>query len=588
MSRGARRNRKLTATSKTVVALLRARADEMGPKTAFIYLDGRGAVQSMTYGELETRARAIGARFSRQANRGERVLLAYPSGLEFVEAFFGCLYAGVLPVPAYLPHPFLLKRAFPRLKAIIRDSRPALGLSTEASIQMLKNLTSAEPRALDWAATDTIDSDGNRDFKGLKLESDSPAILQYSSGTSSKPRGVLLSHANVLCNSRNICRLLRHSPNTTIVNWLPHSHDMGLITTALVCLQTGGLGVLLSTIAFLKEPALWLEALSRYKGSSSPAPNFAYELCVRRTTPAQRARLDLSRWSAALNGAEPVRAETLERFCRSFRAHGFRRNAFYPCYGLAEATLMVTGGKLLAGPVLLGLDRQAMERGRVELRPVKDKRACVLVGCGRPLPAHQVLIVDPDSRRRCGPERIGEIWVSGPSVALGYWNQPKETERTFHARLKDHPGRRFLRTGDLGFMREGQLFVTGRLKDMIIINGEKHYPEDFERTAQESSPMIRPSGCAAFSVPGEGTERLVLVVEAELANSRRSNPAMKKTKPMSSHIRGIVERAIWTHHLISAEVCVLRPGGLPRTTSGKVQRNVCRSEFLAHRLNLLP
>ena len=574
---------------KTIVGLLQARAAEMGSKTAFIYLDGEDQNKTLTYAQLESRARNVGAWLSRQVNRGDRVLLAYPSGLEFVETFFGCLYAGCMPVPAYLPHPFLLKRSFPRLQAMIKDCRPALGLSTHASLQLLRSLASEsrEKKVFSWAATDESAQKASRGFEPFEAASDAPTMLQYSSGTSSSPRGIILTHGNLLCNARHICRLLHHTPDTTIVNWLPHSHDMGLVTTALVCLQTGGLGVLLSTLAFLKEPVVWLETLSRYKGASSPAPNFAYELCVRRSTPQQRARLDLSVWSAALNGAEPVRVETIERFYKCFRRNGFRRNAFYPCYGLAEATLMVTGGELLAGPMLMAVDRQAMEKGRVQQRAMKDNRASVLVGCGSPLPGHQVRIVDPKSRRSCAPGRIGEIWVSGPSVALGYWNRSKQTERTFRARLRGSSGDRFLRTGDLGFLHGGQLFVTGRLKDVIVIHGEKHYPEDIERTAQEASPFIRPSGCAAFSVPGEGGERLVVVVEADLRRGRRSARKSPARAPISVQIRSVVQNAVLRTHLIAAEICVVPPGALPKTTSGKVQRNACKSEFLTQKLKLL-
>ncbi|HEX5760111.1 MAG TPA: amino acid adenylation domain-containing protein, partial [Thermoanaerobaculia bacterium] len=390
------------------------------------------------------------------------------------------------------------------------------------------------------------------------------------------PKGVVVTHGNLLDNEEAIRVAFAQSEASLVVGWLPLYHDMGLIGNVLQPLYAGARAVLMAPLSFLQRPALWLETISRYRATTSGGPNFAYDLCVRKVGEAEKAALDLTSWSLAFNGSEPVRAETLERFAAAFARCGFRRQAFFPCYGLAEATLFVTGGSPAEPPVVREVDAAALERHRVVDAPPGAPGSRSLVGCGRAAPAQAVRLIDPESRLPCPPAWVGEIWVAGPSVAAGYWRRPAETESTFGALPAGVAGGEgpFLRTGDLGFLSAGELFVTGRIKDLIILRGRNHYPQDLERTAEASHPALRPGCAAAFAVDRDGEGRLVLLVEAERSSAAQVAAAAEAAR------RAVAEE----HEVAVEEVVLLRRGTILKTTSGKIRRGACRAAYLAGEL----
>ncbi|MEX0679101.1 MAG: aminotransferase class I/II-fold pyridoxal phosphate-dependent enzyme, partial [Pirellulales bacterium] len=385
-------------------------------------------------------------------------------------------------------------------------------------------------------------------------------------------KGVMLTHANLMHNSASIAYAFEHTRSGAAagVFWLPSYHDMGLIGGIVQPLYIGRPNVLMSPMAFLQKPYRWLKAISHYQATIGGGPNFAYDLCVRKITSEQRATLDLSSWRLAFNGAEPVRAETLDVFTRTFEPVGFRRTAFYPCYGMAEATLIVSGGFKAGLPVVRTFDAEALESNQVVDALADEEGACELVGSGGKLLDQRILIAHPEHTTTMPPDQVGEIWVAGPSVAQGYWNRPEETERTFRAYLKDTGEGPFLRTGDLGFIQDGELFITGRLKDLIIIRGMNHYPHDIEATAEKCHPRIRPANGAAFAAEVGGVERLVIVQEIERGQQSELDEVIEAVR------RGVAAE----HELNVDAVALVKAGSIPKTSSGKIQRHACRQAFL--------
>lgn len=559
---------------ETLVELLRRRALQQPAQKAFTFLlDGETEERHLTYGELDRQARTLAALFQSLRSKGERALLLYPPGLDYIAAFFGCLYAGVIAVPAYPPRN---DRALPRLQAIIQDAGATLVLSTGAVFSKMDAMFKQAPnlRRLKWVATDGPIAAGSGEWREPGAQPDTLAFLQYTSGSTGIPKGVMLTHRNLLHNEAAMYTRFEHSAESIGVSWLPTYHDMGLIGGMLQPLYGGFPCIMMAPASFIQRPFRWLQAISRYRGTTSGGPNFAYDHCVRNITPEQKAELDLSSWVLAFNGAEPVRSETLERFAAAFEPCGFRREAFYPCYGLAEASLIVSGGTKGIAPAAERLDKGALEQNRV-VPPSEGTAAISLVGCGQTIPDQEIVIADIASGERCFAGEVGEIWVSGPSIAKGYWKRPYETDETFGALLPDGKGP-FLRTGDLGFLKEGALFVTGRLKDLIVIQGRNHYPQDIERTVERSAAIFRPGCGAAFSVEINGEERLVLVQEIDF----RQKPDEK--------VIGAVRLAVAKEHELEVHAAVLiRPGTLPKTSSGKIQHRLCRSKFLENGLEVL-
>lgn len=565
-----------TIEMHSLVDLLLWRTQQQPDQRVYTFLlDGEAAEAHLTYRDLDCQARAIAAQLQAAMVPGSRVLLLYPPGLEFIAAFWGCLYAGVVAVPTYPPQ---RNRPDPRFQAILQDAQPAAALTTSsifAHVQYQHTLASQSAQ-LRWIITDP-DLDDAGAWHPPLVDATTLAFLQYTSGSTAQPKGVMLTHGNLLHNLGLIQHGFQHTAESRGVIWLPPYHDMGLIGGILQPLYAGFPVTLMAPTAFLQRPFRWLDAISRFKATTSGGPNFAYDLCVRKITPEQCATLDLRSWRVAFNGAEPIRADTLDRFAAKFEPYGFCRTALYPCYGLAEATLLVTGGSPGTEPGV----RAASQHAAVESSPVSHgglEPPRILVSSGQPVQDTQLCIVDPRQLSPCPAGELGEVWVSGPSVAQGYWNRPEETERVFRAYTADANAGPFLRTGDLGYMVGNELFVTGRLKDVIIIRGRNLYPQDIEQTVEESHPALRPGAGAAFTVERDGDEQLIVVQEVE----------RQYRKVSIAEVAQAIRHTVAAIHAVHVAVVVLiKPGSLPKTTSGKVQRYLCRSRYIAGSLDVI-
>jgi len=559
-----------------LIELLRARTAEHGSRIAFRYLaDGETEESRLSYEELESRARAIAAALASHAAPGDRALLFYSGGLEFIAAFWGCLYAGVVAVPVF---PARLHRQIPRLLAIAADSEAKFVLTTTKIRRQAEDLFKRAPelKKLQWLATDDLTAASADESRDLGATLDTLAFLQYTSGSTATPRGVMVTHGNLLHNLACLREVFQFSPESIGVTWLPHFHDMGLIGGLLQPVFAGGEMIVMPPSSFLQRPIRWLAAVTRYRATTMVAPNFAYELCVEKISAEQRAPLDLASVKVALCGAEPVRPDTLSQFANVFGPCGFRQEAFRPAYGLAEATLIVSGHSEGGVPFAPAVMSEELQRNHVKPAEEGAAGSRVLIGCGGIAPDLKVAIVDPETLVPCASDRVGEIWVSGPSVARGYWRKPAETEQTFGAHLATGEGP-FLRTGDLGFLDRGQLFVTGRLKDLIIIRGSNHYPQDLEHTVERSHRALRPACGAAFSIDVDGAERLVVVQEV---NNRASVP--------NENVVAAIRRALAESHEVHPDAVVLiEPRSIARTSSGKIQRYACREAFLSGTLDVV-
>ena len=568
--------------SSTLLELLRRRALHHPERRAFTFLiDGELEGDRLTYRDLDRRARAVGALLQQYAAPGERALLVYPPGIEFITAFFGCLYSGVIAVPTYPPQT-RTKRSLTKLRAIVNDVQPTVALITSSVSSMVESLFAQAPelQATRLVATDHIDDNLADLWQDPGVNGDTLAFFQYTSGSTGMPKGVMLTHSNLMHNLDLIYQTFDLNSDSHGMIWLPLYHDMGLIGGILGACYCGGQSTVMSPVAFLQRPIRWLQAISNSRATNSGGPDFAYDLCVRKITPEQKAGLDLSSWEIAFNGAEPIRKETLERFAEAFAPYGFRREAFFPCYGLAEGTLIVSGGQKVTIPVVRQFQVAPLEQNQVVMADdsIENGSARALVGCGRPVPDQKVVIVNPEPLTPCLPDQIGEVWVSSPCVAQGYWQKPEETERTFRGYLADTGEGPFLRTGDLGFLQDGELFVTGRLKDLIIIRGRNHYPHDIELTVEQSHPALR-SGCGvAFSVDELNEERLVIVQEVE-----RQYRDLNVDEVVETIRHAVAEE----HELQVYAVVLIRTSSIPKTSSGKRQRRACREGFLARKLDVV-
>ncbi len=567
-------SRSFPGDCRTVLDVLGYRARAHGDRTAFLWLEeGESEQERLTFGQLWTRHRAVAQALRGAGLAGQRVLLFYLPGLDFVTAFFGCLAAGVVPIA--VPPPLPTERTS-RIQAITEDAGAAAVLTAGTLVELLPPwLAESEKLAgLRLIATDTVgEAPGEQEQRPAPGEL---AFLQYTSGSTRLPRGVMVSHANLMANLECIQGPIQLSERSVSVTWLPCFHDMGLINGVLEPVYVGCISVMMSPLAFIRRPRRWLEALSRYQATHSGGPNFAYDLCVRKVLPHEREGLDLSHWRQAYLSAEPIRQDTLERFHDAFAPCGFRRRAFYPCYGLAEATLAVTGGSLEAGPVLCSVDNTALEQGQVKVVADGTPGSTAVVGCGSAGLDTEVILVDPEARGRVGPSSVGELWVKGPGVARGYLGHAEETQETFGAHLDTGEGP-YLRTGDLAFQRGEEFFIVGRLKDVLIIRGRNYHPHDLEWTAGQSHPALRAGCAAAFLVEEAGKEKLVLAHEVTRGSLE---------VPRAEELAGDIRQAISEQYGLKVdEVVLVSPGGIPRTSSGKIQRRLCRTLFLEGKLD---
>ncbi|MFW0793237.1 fatty acyl-AMP ligase [Gordonia sp. CPCC 205515] len=557
----------------TLMAMLRRRAHTHGEKLAFSFSyngDGNETSQ-LTYAELDSRARAVAAALQRGGGAGQRVLVLCRPGLDHIVGFFGCVYAGAVAVPVH-------ERLAPRLSTVVPNARARFVLGIGETRDGIESALEAlgEARDLQWFLTDDATMDP-ADWIEPDLDSDAIAMVQYTSGSTTVPKGVVLTHQNLLRNVEAIRQSWGGDETDIGCFWLPQHHDMGLIGGVLAMIYLGCTTYLMSPTAFIKRPMRWLEAISRHRATYTVAPNFAYDLCVANNAPEQLATLNLSSLRRVMNGAEPVHADSLDAFAEAFAPAGFRPDAFSAVYGLAEATLMVSGGSDSTRPRVAHVDRAALTVDRV-VETAKGDGSVALVGCGRPR-AGLVAIVDPMTHRRCAADEVGEIWFAGPAVAQGYWERPEETEHVFAATIADTSEGPFLRTGDLGFLRGGELFITGRCKDLIVIRGGNHYPNDIERTVQQCHPALVHGRGAAFAfTPGlRQVERLVVVQEVD-----RDRIA---TGDLTAVIGEIRQAITDVYGLMAHSVLLVDRVTMPTTSSGKIQRGRCRHQFINGELN---
>ena len=566
--------------ASTVVDLLRYRAAVHPHRVAFTFLpDGESAEASITFEELDQRARAIAAFLQENEMQGQRALLLLPSGLEYITTFFGCIYAGVVAVPSFPVHFGRQRRDASWLLSLAADSGSRLAFAMPEVIKKAVKEAEQEPavQRLSWINPLSIQPSQADNWKNPGVAKDSLAFLQYTSGSTSMPKGVMVSHGNIMCNQAVIQAACKTNEESTVVSWLPLYHDMGLIGAVLQPLYLGARSVLMSPTRFLQNPVLWLRAISKHRGHSSTGPNFAYELCLRKISQEQKAGLDLKTWQIAVNGAEPVRPETMERFAEAFADCGFRHEAFLPSYGLAESTLMVTGARNSSLAQTMRVSARGLEQNTVR-EPAGGESARLLAGCGTAIADQQVTIVNPETLEPCLERTVGEIWVSGPSVTQGYWNKPEETAYFFRAQLKSGGNTFFLRTGDLGFLSNGQLFITGRLKDLIILRGRNLYPQDIELTVQSCHPSLQHGIGAAFVVEVEGEDALVVISEMQ-----RSTAGIDAEKILPA----IREAVLVEHGIQLHAVALIRNGTIPRTTSGKIRRRDCQKLYLNGELEII-
>ncbi|WP_445629542.1 beta-ketoacyl synthase N-terminal-like domain-containing protein [Nostoc sp. DSM 114167] len=567
-------------TSQTLVDVLRYRAIEQPQTLGYTFLvDGESEGSRLTYRALDKQARAIATYLQTFAKPGDRVLLLYPPGLEFITAFFGCLYAGTIAIPAYPPRQ---NQSIARLGAIVSDAQATAILTTTALLPIVKNYFADNPglASLKVLASDGISEAIAQEWQAPNINGNTLAFLQYTSGSTGMPKGVMVSHSNLLHNLAYIDQGWNHTANSVMVTWIPFFHDMGLIYGVLQPLYYNFPSYIMAPVSFIGRPIRWLQAISRYQATHSSAPNFAYELCLRKITAEQRASLNLSSWQVASNGAEPVKAETLQRFAKAFASCGFQETAFCPAYGLAEATLKVTTVEAQTQPIIIKVEATALAENRVMLATAEDSKTRLLVGCGNSQQGDtQIAIAHPELLRRCLPDEVGEIWVAGASITQGYWQRYEETKHTFAAYLADTGEGPFLRTGDLGFLQDGELFITGRLKDLIIIRGHNHYPQDIELTVTNSHSALGLQGVAAFTIEVDGEEQLVVACEVE-------RTAMRKLD--ASEVIGCIRQAVTTQHELEVyAVLLLKPVSIPKTSSGKIQRYATRARFLAGTLEVV-
>jgi len=556
------------------VEVLCRRASADSDKTAVTFLpDGEERERRLTYGEIDVHARALAVRLLTVALPGDRVLLLQAPGLEFVISFFGCLYAGVIAVAAYPPRNI---RHMPRIEAILEDTQARLILTSEEARAKIGPWLGERATRFQLLCSEEVDTAGADAWRMPSLKRDTLALLQYTSGSTGAPRGVMVTHGNIMANEEMIRKAFGHHCESSVASWLPIFHDMGLIGNLLQPLYLGTSTVLMSPTSFLQKPVRWLWAISRFRARVTGAPNFAFDLCARAVTAEQKATLDLSCLEIVYSGSEPIDARALDRFAMAFGDCGLRRGMLFCCYGMAEATLLCTSGHPGAGPRYLDVDAQMLECGRYQSPGVSTQRRLTLVSCGTSVPGQDLRIVEPSSMTVLPDDVVGEIWLRGPHVTAGYWRKEAETGEIYHAKLADGDGP-YLRTGDLGFLRDGELYVTGRIKDLIIVRGRNHYPQDIERTVEVCHPGIQPASCAAFALAEAGVESLALAVEL-----RRS---ALKDLDAEAVVAAIRRAVIEVHELAVSAVALLKPLTLPKTSSGKIQRHRAKGDFLENTLD---
>ncbi len=576
---------------KSLIDLLGDRAQKKPENRVFTFLkDGEIESGFLAYQTLDGQARAIAAKLQSVTSVGERILLVYPfnASLEFIAALFGCFYAGAIAIPTRPPQN---PEEWADFDFRIQECQVGFALTSAALIDKLQNswlewLTQSpnydvQSKNLSWIATDEISVNDASNWHKPEIHRDAIAYFQYTSGSTGTPKAVVITHGNVLQQCTNYQQAL---PNLDYwgVNWLPLTHDLGLVAGIMQTIYAGNSTVLMSPIAVFQNPSRWLKAISTYKATVTGGPNFAYDMCVQRIKPEQITDLDLSNWQVAGNGAEPVRPQTLERFTELFAPYGFRREVFYLSYGMAEATLVISGGAANETSTIQFVDEQALQQKQVVMVAKDQPKSRAVASCGPAFPGNRIMIVNPETLIPCPSDGVGEIWVQGLGLSSSYWQRPEETKQTFQGYLADSNDGPFLRTGDLGFIHNNELFVTGRLKDMMIFWGRNFYPQLLEQTSENSHPALSANASAAFSVNVDGEERLVIVQEIDRHALRKLN------SEQIAEIIGAIRQNMLMQQLVEVyAIALLKPATLPKTFSGKVQRRRCREKFLAGTLTFI-
>lgn len=565
---------------QTIVSVLRQRAILHPEKLVFTFLEERSGIdQSITYGELELASRRVAIKLSELGLQGNRVLMFYPSGLEFIFAFFGCLISGVVPVPAYPPRK---NRSLKRIHAIAANCGAVSILTTDDISQSLERNFSEDPllNKLSWHSTESWASGEMKEQNLQEPDFENLAFLQYTSGSTGDPKGVMVSHRNIMYNLKSLQIFFRITNKDVLVNWVPQFHDLGLIFGVLETVFSGIHAVLISPVSFITNPFFFLQTIGRFHATISGQPDFAFNLCVDRTDDAQRSCLDLSSLRSLYSGAEPVRKSTFERFYQAFSPAGLKSEALFPAYGMAESTLILTGIDADHPPSYLPVHSSSLEIGNVV--PASDgedeKDIRWITGNGKPNMDTSILITDPETKEILPPDKIGEIWASGSTIAMGYYNKPQLSEEVFRVSTAGSDEPVWLRTGDLGFLHDQELYITGRLKDLIIIHGRNFYPQDIELTVEESHPSIRKTCSAAFSFEVDGTEKLGVVAEL-----RRS-----VIHPDTSRVIDEIAAAIFREFEIQpGRIVLIRIGSIPKTSSGKIMRNATREYLVTGKFDIV-
>jgi acyl-CoA synthetase (AMP-forming)/AMP-acid ligase II len=554
----------------TIIEALRRHARTMPDRPAFRFLPATSAEINLTFAELDLAATKVASLLRSQVQTGDRILMFYPPGLDFIIAFFGVLYAGAIAVPLVPPRRQGAGRV---INSLIENAEPAAILTSSHLALRIRHILTELHCPLAPIVTDTAIADASISHDAVTPSPDATCVLQYTSGSTGTPRGVVVTHGNVARNAWLLANQCDLDPQSVWVSWVPHFHDLGLFGGICTPLYSGITSVLIPPAAFVTRPVRWLEAIAHYGGTISIAPNFAYDLCVRQIEDEDCIGLDLSRWTVAGCGAEPIRMDTLNGFAERFARYGLKRESVCPFYGLAEATLLVSGGPVGVGQTCVNVSLGAVRQNRLA-KPAGPQDYYAVPSCGQSSPEHRILIVDPETNRCCPPDAVGEVWIDGSTTGPGYWRNPTESARVFGARLASGEGP-FLRTGDLGFLRDGVLYVTGRIKDVMIIRGQNIYPQDLEAVARSAVPNA--GEAAAFALAEGSTERAALVIEAP--------------KPIPADLSSMldaVRAAVSTHNGIELEHVVFTDRrALPKTSSGKIQRARARAMLLDGSLPVL-
>ena len=547
--------------------ILRLRCAKTPDEHAFTYLNNKGEEeQRWTYANLDNQAQHVA--FLLRNSKGN-VLLLYPPGLFFVAALFGCFYAGRVAVPTFPPSS---KRTIPRLRHIVKDANISTILTVHHIAEKFSQDFTQIPQleSLQWIITDRMQQLSTQSRFEVAVDEKSLALLQYTSGSTRDPLGTMIKHKNLMVNSAIIAKAFQHTQKSVGVIWLPPYHDMGLIGGILQPVYVGFPCVLMPPMSMMIHPVRWLKAISHYRATTSGGPNFAYNLCCQMILDEACEGLDLSCWQVAFNGAEPINDKTLDRFTHKFKTFGFKKKSFLPCYGLAESTLCATYDGSKKRPNVINVEKKAFGSGKLVIS--NSNEGVNIVSCGFSTPTHKCCIVDPVNNKEKKSGEIGEIWLSGESVAAGYWNQSTLTGKTFQAKLFGHE-ECFLRTGDLGAMMNNSLFVLGRIKDTMIIRGRNHYPHDIEVSIMEHCKNIEASSTAVFSIAKDEYEQLV--VAQEVRTSKYDAPDFLEQIILA------IRRAVFEHEQLQVDaVILLKRRTIPKTFSGKTQRFLCQKMYL--------